>query len=110
MPERNGSRTKSTASTVSPRARAGGADGAPGRSPSRSVLVAVLMVLNGHRAAAAIEHDQLVSVGGLESGAVERDRGRPERDLAAMQAQHEVERPRALHVMARHEQRAALGA
>ena len=39
-----------------------------------SVLVPVLVVLDRHRAAAALEHDQLVPVGGLERRPVERPR------------------------------------
>jgi hypothetical protein len=72
----------------------------------------VLVVLDRHRARGArlLEHDQLAAVGRLDRRAVERLGGRAERDLPAVQAEHEVEAARPLDVVARYEQRAALGA
>src|SRR3954453_6313095 len=74
MPERSGSTRKSITST---------------RSPLLLVRVAVLVVLHRDRAA-ALEHDQLVAVGGLERLAVERRGRAAEPHLAPVEAQHEV--------------------
>ena len=77
-----------------------------------SGLVPVLVVLDRDRAGGSrlVENDQLAPVGGLERGAVEHVAGRAERHLTPVQAEDEVERAGALHVVARHEQGAALAA
>ena len=87
-------------------------DPAHDEAVSVTVAMAVLVVVDGDRPRGArlVQDDQLAAVGLLERLAVERRRGRAERDLAAVEAEHEIECARSLDVVARHEQRPALGA
>src|SRR3954470_18890843 len=78
-------------------------------SACTSVLVVVVGREDADRGTVAGKRDELAAVGLLEHLARQRLRGRSERDLASVQAEHAVERAGVLEVVRRDEERAPLG-
>src|SRR5205085_6078908 len=73
------------------------------------LVVVVRREDDGRLAPLARQRDDLAAVGLLEHVAGERLRGRAERDLAAVEAEHAVEAARLLEVVGRDEEAASLG-